>query len=144
MIRRAVPADAMAMGQVLSDWIDATPWMPRLHTRVEDAGFCAHLIETAEVWIAQTTDGLGFLARKGAEIDALYLADGLRGHGWGTRLLDAAKVGCTRLELWTFQANAAAIRFYEACGFHEVERTDGEGNDEILPDCRMRWERATS
>jgi GNAT superfamily N-acetyltransferase len=44
-----------------------------------------------------------------------------------------------RLVLWTFQANSAAIAFYLREGFVEIERTDGAGNEEGLPDVRMIW-----
>ena len=132
------------MGQVLSDWIDATPWMPRIHTRAEDVRFCAHLVETSHVWVADTQNGLGFLSRKGDSVDALYLAAGLRGQGWGRKLLTAARNGCDCLTLWTFQANTGAIAFYQACGFEIAEATDGAGNDEGVPDYRMTWERTAA
>lgn len=129
------------MGQVLSGWIDATPWMPRLHTRDEDMKFCAHLVETCDVWVVDLPSGFGFLARNGHSIDALYLADSLRRQGWGRKLLDAAREGRDRLTLWVFQANRAAVGFYQACGFQIAEETDGASNDEGLPDYRMTWER---
>ena len=47
-----------------------------------------------------------------------------------------------RLQLWTFQRNAQARRFYEARGFVVVEQTDGAGNEEKEPDARYLWTRA--
>lgn len=141
MIRPAVPEDALALGTILSDWIDEMPWMPRLHSRDEDRGFCLHLVETMTVWAVQPDrQVLGFLARDGAEVPALYLAPEARGRGLGKALLDEAKAasdGCLRL--WTFQANTDAIRFYRREGFAEVARTDGAGNDEKLSDLRLEW-----
>lgn len=132
--------DAAAIADILSDWIDATPWMPRIHTRDEDRGFGAFLIEKMAVIVARKGGEVaGFLARDGAVIHALYLAAGQRGRGIGKALLDSAKAGRGRLELWTFQANADAQRFYAREGFVEVEATDGQGNDEKLPDIRMEW-----
>ena len=61
----------------------------------------------------------------------------------GHRLLRDAQKQETALELWTFQANEGAQRFYLREGFKEVERTDGQGNDEKLPDIRYRWERGS-
>lgn len=141
MIRVAEPSDAPAMGKVLSDWIDATPWMPRLHARTDDAAFCGRLVGSSDVWVACAPEVVGFLARHEAEVDALYLAETARRQGWGGKLLDTAKSGMAALELWTFQANHPAIAFYAAAGFREIRRTDGANNDEKLPDCRMRWER---
>lgn len=143
MIRPARPEDAPAMVHVLSSWIDATPWMPRIHTHAEDLGFCAGLINRQQVWVADATNGFGFLARNGDSIDALYLAPELRRSGWGAALINAVKPDRDRLTLWTFQANTAAIAFYQAQGFHISDLTDGAGNDEKLPDAHMIWERTT-
>jgi len=43
------------------------------------------------------------------------------------------------LELWTFQVNDGARRFYERHGFRAVEVTDGAGNEERQPDVRYAW-----
>jgi len=42
------------------------------------------------------------------------------------------------LQLWTFQANREARRFYERHGFTAVEETDGTTNEERLPDMRYK------
>ena len=65
-----------------------------------------------------------------------------QGQGVGTELLDIAKRASARLQLWTFQRNAQARRFYEARGFVLVEQTDGAGNEEKEPDARYLWMRA--
>jgi len=44
------------------------------------------------------------------------------------------------IELWTFQVNEAAARFYERHGFVAAERTDGAGNEERSPDIRYTWQ----
>ncbi|MGA7264063.1 MAG: GNAT family N-acetyltransferase, partial [Stellaceae bacterium] len=60
--------------------------------------------------------------------------------GAGTQLVDAAKAtGIGALELWCFQANQRARRFY-ARGFHAIRFTDGAQNEERMPDIRYRWE----
>ena len=62
--------------------------------------------------------------------------------GAGTQLIDAAKTtGVGVLELWCFQANERARRFYEARGFRAIRFTDGADNEERMPDIRYRWER---
>jgi hypothetical protein len=53
----------------------------------------------------------------------------------------AKESGVKALELWCFQANARARRFYEARGFRPIRFTDGDGNEEKTPDVRYRWER---
>ena len=42
------------------------------------------------------------------------------------------------LDLWTFQTNIGARRFYERHGFVSVDTTDGE-NEERAPDVHYRW-----
>ena len=137
MIRAAIPGDADAMGAILSGWIDATPWMPRIHTREQDAAFCASLVPHA--WIAG--DRAAFMALKDGEMDALYVAEGARRQGRGSALVAHAKSLSPHLSLWTFQANAQARAFYAAHGFAEAERTEGD-NDERLPDIRLTWRRS--
>ena len=138
----AGPEDGTALGAILSDWIDETEWMPRLHTREEDRSFCLELIAAGLVRLLRGPHGIaGFYAREGEEIRALYLGAPWRGQGLGRRLLDDAKaLSPGRLWLWTFQANRGACRFYERAGFREAELTDGSGNDERLPDVRLVWE----
>ena len=135
-VRRATPEDAPAMAAILSDWIDATEWMPRLHTREEDAAFCASLVPDA--WVAGEREA--FMALRDGEIPALYVAEGVRRQGHGRALLDHAKALSPALSLWTFRANAPARAFYAAQGFEEAARTEGE-NEERLPDIRLTWRR---
>ncbi len=132
-IRPARSGDAGALAVVLSDWIDATPWMPRLHSRAEDRAFVAGLIDRAEV--LTEADGRGFIACEGGEVRALHLAAEVRGRGLGAALL--AELGERALTLWTFEANTAAVAFYRRAGFVEIARTDGASNAENLPDIRF-------
>ena len=144
MIRSADITDAPAMAEVLSGWIDDTPWMPRIHTLAEDFAFCQNLLKTTEVWVADASAGLGFVARHGDSIAALYLAPGLRRKSWGTALLNAVRQDRTTSFLWTFQAKDAALRFYEANFFHISDVTLSEGNTEKLPNLHMTWTKDSS
>lgn len=141
MIEMARPSDAAGMAQVLGGWNAATAWMPKLHTPDEELWFCGHLIDTCEVFVVRAPEVEGFLARQGDEVPALYLAPALRRKGEGKALLDRAKQGRDRLELWTFQANTRAMAFYLREGFAEDHRTTGAGNAEKLPDIRLFWTR---
>jgi ribosomal protein S18 acetylase RimI-like enzyme len=87
---------------------------------------------------------VGFIARDQAYVHALYVAETMRGQGVGSALLRNAKAGSDHLDLWTFQANLHAQKFYLGAGFSETERTDGQGNDEKLPDIRYQWQRAAA
>jgi ribosomal protein S18 acetylase RimI-like enzyme len=67
---------------------------------------------------------------------------GYQGQGVGSALLAVAQNASATLQLWTFQSNAGARRFYEGRGFIAVEQTDGSGNEEHEPDVRYRWDRS--
>jgi GNAT superfamily N-acetyltransferase len=144
-IRAARSTDAGKAGAVMSEFIDETPWMPRIHTRAEDVGFVGSMIERDWVTIALQKEQLvGFLAREGGDIHALYIASSAWRQGAGSALLRHAKDVTAKLSLWTFQANEGALAFYLALGFSEVERTSGAGNDEHLPDIRFEWQKEMS
>jgi GNAT superfamily N-acetyltransferase len=143
ILEPARPTDAEAIGLILSDWIDETPWMPRIHKRAEEQDFARDLVARGWVTVARRCGRVaGFLARDGDEIIALYIAGHARGQGIGTALLKRAQKATPRLSLWAFQFNEPARAFYEARGFREVERTGGARNDEKLPDIRYVWEKA--
>lgn len=145
VLRPATPLDAGRVGAILSSWIDETPWMPRIHTRAEDIAHADMLVERGWVTICESSDDLlGFIARDGDDIHALYIAPDARGQGIGSKLLTDAKRREDALTLWTFQHNIRAQAFYERHGFAEVERTDGARNDEGLPDIRYHWQRTPS
>ena len=138
----AAKADGAAIGAILSGWVDETDWMPRIHSFEQDLQHGCFLVEVCEVTVAWLNgDIVGFLARQGSEIQAFYVKHDARGAGVGHKLLDRAKRQIGQLCLWSFQANAAALRFYAKHGFIEDQRTDGAGNDEHLPDVHMVWER---
>lgn len=141
-LRSAQTGDAGRIGAILSAFVDETPWMPRLHSRAEDIAHAGQMIERGWVTVAACdADVAGFLARDGAAVHALYVAQSNRGHGLGSALVQDAQSRSATLRLWTFAANAAARRFYIGHGFTEGQRTDGAGNDEGLPDVEFQWSR---
>ncbi|NOR32000.1 MAG: GNAT family N-acetyltransferase [Sulfitobacter sp.] len=136
--------DAGAVGAILSEFVDTSDWMPRIHTRAEDIAHASRMIDLGRVHVAEDNGKVvGFCARNGDDLDALYVASEKRGQGVGAALLRHAQTVVNRLELWTFQANEGAQRFYLRHGFVELQRTDGSGNDERLPDIQYEWQRET-
>ena len=101
-------------------------------------------IGRTEAWLA--TDGdevLAVMSLKPGWVEQLYVATDRQGEGIGRQLLDLAKErSAGELQLWTFQVNARARRFYERNGFTIAEMTDGAGNTEREPDIRYAWTRA--
>lgn len=142
VLRAARSTDAGSVGAILSEFTRTTAWMPHLHTQAQDIAHAGQLIDRGWVTVAVHDDMVvGFAACDGADLDALYIAEFMRGQGVGTALLDHLKARADRLELWTFQANAGAQKFYVKHGFHEVTRTDGARNDEQLPDIKFEWKK---
>jgi GNAT superfamily N-acetyltransferase len=83
---------------------------------------------------------LGWLDVVPGELDQLYLRRGSTGQGLGKLLLEFAKrQSPAGLELYTFQVNSGARRFYAREGFVEIEWGDGNQNEEGRPDVKMSW-----
>ncbi|WP_051452330.1 GNAT family N-acetyltransferase [Actinospica robiniae] len=83
---------------------------------------------------------VGLLVLGEHAIEQLYLHPSWRGRGLGDRLVELAKSRLPHgLELWTFQVNESAMRFYARHGLVEMERTDGSANEEREPDVRFVW-----
>ena len=127
-LRRATPEDASAIADVFLDSFHATYDFPLAHSDDEVRDWIReYLVVEQETWVA--TEGariVGMLAVAPGWIHQLYVAPGRLGDGIGSRLVELAKDRSPdRLELWTFQVNARARRFYEVRGFVAVELTDG-------------------
>ena len=143
--RRATLDDAGGIAALFSLSARLLTFLPILHTAEEDRRFIGNVIlKECEVIVAEGDAGIvSFLARNGEEIRLLYSHPDFIGSGAGSLLLDAAKRSdVVALELWCFQANERARRFYEERGFRPVRFTDGRDNEEKVPDVRYRWERA--
>ena len=145
MLRQLALTDMGAAAQVHRIAFDqAMPRLVGLHTPEEDRWFYRERVfKTCRVWGRFDQDALsGLIAFRDGWVEQLYVLPAAQGRGVGTELLDVAKRACERLELWTFQCNERARRFYEARGFALVEQTDGARNEEKEPDARYVWARA--
>jgi GNAT superfamily N-acetyltransferase len=145
-VRRAAASDADEIANVYYASFRLLTFLPMLHTLEEYRWFVSNVtMKECEVTVAEDESGIvAFLARQGEEVRLLYTRPDRIGMGAGTQLIDAAKAsGIGALELWCFQANERARRFYEARGFHAIRFTDGADNEEQMPDIRYRWERST-
>ena len=146
-IRRATAADAGPAAEVyIRARHHAVPAIPPMaHADEAVRHYWAEvLIPTNEVWVAENDDGdvVAVMALEEDWLDQLYVAPGWTSRGIGAELLNVAKEQRpSGLQLWAFQSNVDAHRFYERHGFVEVERTDGSDNEERSPDVRYRWTR---
>jgi len=82
---------------------------------------------------------LGFIAITDKWLHHLYIDPAYADQGIGTGLLHSAMARRKELRLWVFQRNTRARAFYAANGFLELELTDGEANEEKMPDVLMHW-----
>ena len=141
-MRRLLLPDMDEAARVLrASYDDRLPWLAGRQTPAEDAWFFRErLFRDCEIWGADRDGRLaGIMALKPGWIEQLYVAPARQRTGIGTAFLAHAKQAHTRLELWTFQRNDQARRFYERQGFREAERTDGARNQEHEPDIRYEW-----
>jgi len=143
VLRPARAVDGAAVADVwLRSFDAALPTVRRAHPDDEVRRWIRdELVVRADTWVAETEGGVvGVLALSPGWIDQLYLDPDARGQGIGDRFVTLAQERePSGLQLWTFQVNGPAQRFYERHGFVAVERTDGAGNEEREPDVRHRW-----
>lgn len=145
-VRPATTADAGAIAEVFSPSRRLLTFLPELHTIAEDRWFIANIVmKECDVIVAERDGSIVcFLAREHDEIRLLHTHPNHTGQGAGSLLLSAAKSsGRSKLELWCFQANMRARKFYERHGFQPIAFTDGADNEEKTPDVRYQWQQSS-
>jgi GNAT superfamily N-acetyltransferase len=143
LVRRAAAADADDIAAVhIAAFKAAYPTLRLVHTDDEVRRWIReHVVPETECWVAaEGPTVVAMMSLTPGWVDQLYVDPHRQGEGIGRQLLELAKSRAEAdLDLWTFQVNAPARRFYGRNGFVEVELTDGEGNEEREPDVRLRW-----
>ena len=143
-LRRATDRDADAIAELFFASYRLLTFLPMLHPIEDYRRFVAGVLlkECVVTVIEDDTGIVSFLALQDEEVRQFYTRPDRIGCGAGTELIEAAKSsGVAALELWCFQANDRARRFYEARGFRAIRFTDGADNEERMPDVRYRWDR---
>jgi GNAT superfamily N-acetyltransferase len=144
MLRRAVPEDAEEIADVFLAAFAGLTFLPKLHDEADTKNWIATvMLPSHEVWVAER-DGeiVGFAALTEDLLGHIYVRPDVQGRGIGGALLAKAKAVRPRgFDLWVFQQNEGARRFYERHGLTCVELTDGAGNEERTPDARYAWRR---
>ena len=143
IIEKANQSDAAEIAIILRTVVRHNlPYLPELHTLKEDLNYISNIVfPKCQVYIVKDKETIaGFCAFREGWIDYLYILPQYQGNGIGAQLLTLAKAANTEIQLWTFQKNELARKFYESHGFVIVEMTDGEGNEEKEPDIRYLWQ----
>ena len=148
-MRRATDADAAEVAEIWLAAFAATYDFPHAHTDDDVRAWIRdELLPGEETWLAVDPDGsiAGFMVLTQDLLDHLYVRPHRSGRGIGSRLVGLAKaLRPGGLDLYTFQANTGARRFYERHGFVAIAFDDaGAGNEEHQPDVRYRWRPAGS
>jgi GNAT superfamily N-acetyltransferase len=142
-VRRALHSDAGSIAEV---------WLRSRRASVPSIPVPAHsdndvrhwvtdvVVPDGHTWVVAAESGVvALLVVHQGVIDQLYVDPVYTGRGLGTQLVEVAKAeNPGGLDLWTFQTNVGARRFYERHGFVAVETTDGD-NEEGEPDVRYHW-----
>ena len=145
-VRRARREDVAAAAEVfLRSRHAAVPAIPPLvHDDDDVRGWFAETVfPDNELWIAADAAGrvIGLMVLDGDFVEQLYVDPAHTRAGVGSHLLAVAKSLRPRgLQLWAFQSNEGARRFYERAGFIAVDWTDGANNEERAPDVRYVWQ----
>ena len=107
MIRPARDLNAGALGAILSEFVETTDWMPRVHSRAEDISFASKLIAGHSVFVWAADRPLGFIALHQNSIDALYIRNDQHGQGYGSALIQYAQSkhpsAATLCKAWLFR-----------------------------------------
>jgi len=140
-VGEATSQDAEAIARIHRATFEATyPKFPKLHSAEQDLEHFKNLLERSRILVAkQNGEFAAYCAFGNGWLTDLYVAPEYQDQGLGTLLLNKAKDESSELQLWTFQENQSARRFYEHNGFVPAEETDGHANEEKQPDIRYVW-----
>ena len=130
-LRPAQPTDAGRMGDILWDHLRNELGEPELFSAAEAISYCDRMIDFGWVTVALYRQRIGgFIARNGAEIEALYILFDLGRRGVGRLLLKDAKAQSATLRLRVRGDNQNARRFYRRVGFEELQTSVDRPDDE--------------
>lgn len=147
LVRRARAEEALDIAGV---WIRSraasAPEIPLpVHTEDEVCTWFEEVVlSLREIWVGDDEGVVvAVLVLAGDWIDQFYVEPGRTGAGIGGTLVAVAKrQRPSTLNLWTFEANVRARRFYERHGFVATDSTPGD-NEEGAPDVRYEWSPST-
>jgi putative acetyltransferase len=99
-----------------------------------------HALPQLELWVLCNDAGtpMGFMGLSGAKVEALFLAPEYGRQGGGRMLLAHARQLKGELSVDVNEQNSEAARFYEACGFTVVGRSELDEGGRPFPLLHMK------
>ncbi len=141
MIRQAHPNDRDAL---LNIWLRSVRATHTFLTEEDIQSLLPVVRDIAlvqlELWVVFSDAGvpLGFVGLAGAKVEALFLAPEYHRRGGGRMLLDHARRLKGPLTVDVNEQNPDAVRFYEACGFEVVGRSELDSEGRPFPLLHLR------
>jgi len=118
--------EAKDLNGLLESWYSASqvahPFLDEEFFERERRNIAALYLPNAETWVYEL-DGVvvGFIALIGNEVGAIFVDAKFHGQGIGLALMDKARSIREVLELDVFKDNLVGRKFYEKCGFNQVD-----------------------
>jgi GNAT superfamily N-acetyltransferase len=136
-LRAATPEDAGVIAEIhrLAAFLP-----PRFTADVHLRFVRERLMRENRIWVVEAGgEVVGYIAASDDWVSHLFVRPDHQGHGYGSALLAHVMADRRERQLWTFQKNARARKFYESRGWVLTELTDGLGNEEKEPEVRYVW-----
>jgi ribosomal protein S18 acetylase RimI-like enzyme len=145
-IEEAGPQDAPAIADIhLESRRAAMPYLQEPLSESDVRDWFGRTVGTpsASWWVVRRRGQIiAYMYLHCEHLDHLYVAPTCQCSGVGSLLLEHAKMlQPEKIELFTFQRNTRARRFYETHGFRVVRCRDGSHNVEREPDVQYEWTR---
>ncbi len=144
-IREALPTDRDTLLDIWLRSVRAT------HTFLTEADIQSLLpvvrdaaLPALELWVLCADDDTpaGFMGLSGSALEALFLDPEWRGRGGGRMMVEHARRLKGALTVDVNEQNPDAVRFYEACGFEVVGRSETDSGGRPFPLLHMREQSA--
>ena len=144
VIREAGIDDLPGCADIINDYIDATPWLPRILSRQETVDlFSEDMLSRRCLLVAASDKKIGgylSLNEKEMQIGGSYLGPTFRRRHVGKAMMDKAKLRSPKqIKLTVFEPNKQAKRFYEREGFVELPNERQDETEEGIPTLMMCW-----
>ena len=141
MLRRATAEDAPSIARVFRSAYGTLTFVSTLHTPDEDRLYFAGIVASQDVWVEELDGAIvAFAALHGRTLTNLYVEPRHHRSGIGGQLFEQVKAERPEgFDLWVFQRNQVARRFYERRGCRLLRLTDGAHNEEREPDAQYEW-----